>query len=129
MRQSLKDRFAWFMLACRKVASVDLIYWDLLDEYCWGPRSSMADRAHALAGMGEMHKGREDFVRLKIQQLREYYNELGEETDVIYEPPLSTTAQTTQEHETHSQEGLLGGVVTGLIITLTITMFRRRYQH
>ncbi|KAL2799432.1 hypothetical protein BJX66DRAFT_333332 [Aspergillus keveii] len=100
MRQFLETRSAWFMLACRKVASVDLIYWDLLDEYCWGPRSSMAERAHALTGMGEMHKGREDFVRLKIQQLREYYDELGEETDV-YEPPSSAAAQTT--HETHSQ--------------------------
>ncbi|CEN62883.1 hypothetical protein ASPCAL09512 [Aspergillus calidoustus] len=96
MRQSLENRSAWFMLACRKIASVDLIYWDLLDEYCWGPRSSMADRAHAFTGMGEMHQGRENFVRLKIQQLREYYKELGEETDVSYEPP-PLSSQTTQE--------------------------------
>jgi hypothetical protein len=62
----------------------------------------MADRAHAFTGMGEMHQGREDFVRLKIQQLREYYEELGEETDVSYEPP-PLSSQTTQEHEAHSQ--------------------------
>jgi aminoglycoside phosphotransferase (APT) family kinase protein len=105
MRQSLEDRSAWFMLACRKVASVDLIYWDLLDEYCWGPRSSMAQRAHAFTGMGEMHKGREYFVRLKIQQLREYHEELGEATDVVYEPPPSTAAQST--HETHIQVSYL----------------------
>jgi hypothetical protein len=92
MRQSLENRSAWFMLACRKIASVDLIYWDLLDEYCWGPRSSMAERAHALTGMGEMHRGREDFVRLKIQQLREYYDGLGEATDIVYEPHPSPAA-------------------------------------
>ncbi|KAL4957743.1 hypothetical protein BDW69DRAFT_200067 [Aspergillus filifer] len=73
MRRSIEDRSAWFMLACRKVASVDLIYWDMLDECCWGPRSSMAERSHAFTGTGELHKGREDFP--------------GENSDVVYEPP------------------------------------------
>ncbi|KAJ0420502.1 hypothetical protein BJY00DRAFT_323757 [Aspergillus carlsbadensis] len=110
MGESIEDRSAWFMLACRKVASVDLIYWDLLDEYCWGPRSSMADRAHAFTGLGEMHRGREDFVRLKIQQLREYYDELGEETD-----PYNGI-----------NRPFLGEVVTGLTFGLSIAIFLHR---
>ncbi|KAL3475917.1 hypothetical protein BJX99DRAFT_270876 [Aspergillus californicus] len=130
MRQSIEDRSTWFILACRKIASVDLIYWDLLDEYCWGPRSSTADRAVAFTGMGEIHKGREDFVRLKIQQLREYYEELGEETDVIYEPPPSTASQTTHETDRkplYIPDGLfLGGVITGLASGLSVTIFLHR---
>lgn len=95
MRRSIEDRSAWFMLACRKIASVDLIYWDMLDEYCFGPRSSMADRAHTFTGKGEMHKGREDFVRLKIHQRNEYHYKLGEDTEVIYEPLSLAAPQTT----------------------------------
>lgn len=34
MRQSIQDRSAWFNMACRMGLSVDLIYWDLLDEFC-----------------------------------------------------------------------------------------------
>ncbi|PYI03354.1 kinase-like protein [Aspergillus sclerotiicarbonarius CBS 121057] len=85
MRQSTETKSAWFYLACRAVSSVDLLYWDLLDEHCWGERSSVTDRVRALTTNNGLHKHREDFVRLKIAQLQEYYTELGEETDVIYE--------------------------------------------
>jgi hypothetical protein len=35
MRQPIEDKSAWFNLACRVGLSVDLIYLDLLNEYCW----------------------------------------------------------------------------------------------
>ncbi|PYH82507.1 hypothetical protein BO82DRAFT_413724 [Aspergillus uvarum CBS 121591] len=71
MRRSLEDRSAWFTLASHMGASVDLLYWDLLDEYCWGPRSSIAHRVHDVTTSPEMHKRREEFVREKIRQLQE----------------------------------------------------------
>ncbi|OOG00305.1 hypothetical protein ASPCADRAFT_125356 [Aspergillus carbonarius ITEM 5010] len=85
MRRSIRDRSAWFNLACRMVPSVDMIYWDLLDEYCWGPSETIAERVHGLTTTPEMHKAREDFVKIKVQQLQEYYVELGEDTKVSYE--------------------------------------------
>lgn len=78
MRQSIDDRSAWFNLACRQPFSVDLIYWDLLDEYCWGPRSTRTMNFLML-------RDREDFVRSKICQLQEYYIELGKGIQVEYE--------------------------------------------
>ncbi|KAJ5573576.1 uncharacterized protein N7459_008003 [Penicillium hispanicum] len=84
MRNSIEDKSAWFILACRKVSSVDLIYWELLDEFCFGPRVSIPDRiCHTTSGI-EMHKNREEFVRRKIHQLQEYYDELGEDIQVKY---------------------------------------------
>ena len=88
MRRSIEDRSAWFTLALHMGASVDLIYWDLLDEYCWGPRSSIAHRVHDVTTSPEMHEPREEFVREKIRQLQEYYKELGRDDEVEYEPEL-----------------------------------------
>ncbi|RAL11725.1 phosphotransferase family protein [Aspergillus homomorphus CBS 101889] len=133
MQRSIEDRSAWFMLACRKVASVDLIYWDMLDEYCWGPRVSMADRGHTLTGLGEMHRGREDFVRLKIRQRREYDRDLGKETDVIYEPPTALAAsQTTPQPHIQplnsSSRLFLKGLATGLAFGLSVTLILHRFR-
>lgn len=58
MRQSLENKSVWFNLVCRMVSSVDLIYWDLLDEFCWGPRSSIAERVHNFTSNIEMHRCR-----------------------------------------------------------------------
>ncbi|PKX90589.1 phosphotransferase family protein [Aspergillus novofumigatus IBT 16806] len=85
MRKTIEDKSAWFILAARMVSSVDMIYWELLDEFCWGPRSTIADRVHNVTTIPKKHKEREGFVRLKIRQLQEYYTELGEETTLEYE--------------------------------------------
>ncbi|KAE8351836.1 kinase-like domain-containing protein [Aspergillus coremiiformis] len=84
MRKSIDDQSAWFILACRMVSSVDLIYWDLLDEHCWGPRSSIAERVHQFTNVA-ICADRENFVRHKINQLQEYCTELGVGTEVEYE--------------------------------------------
>lgn len=55
MRRSIEDNSAWFNLACRSVTCMNVIYWNLLDEYCWGPRSSVGERAHATTSTG-MHR-------------------------------------------------------------------------
>jgi hypothetical protein len=73
IRKSIEDRSAWFILAARMISSVDMIYWELLDEFCWGPPSSVAERIHNVTTIPEKHKKRERFVRLKIRQLQEYY--------------------------------------------------------
>ncbi|KAJ5093705.1 hypothetical protein N7456_009566 [Penicillium angulare] len=114
MRQSIEDRSAWFTLGARMVASVDLVYWDLLDEYCWGPRLSMAHRVHAVTTIPELHKRGEDFVRLKIQHLQEYNKELGVEDDVTYEPerPLELT---TEEEPASEVKALSSIAVLSLI--------------
>ncbi|GKZ29534.1 hypothetical protein AbraIFM66950_005371 [Aspergillus brasiliensis] len=77
MRRSIQDRSAWFNMACRMVPSVDMIYWDLLDEYCWGP----------------LHKAREGFVKAKVEQLQQYYAELGDDTTVSYEEEQFTETE------------------------------------
>ncbi|GIK03864.1 hypothetical protein Aspvir_007939 [Aspergillus viridinutans] len=100
MRKSIEDRSAWFILAARMVSSVDMIYWELLDEFCWGTRSSIAERIHTVTTIPEKHKERERFVRLKVRQLQEYYTELGEETTVEYEEERFTKPEETFDHGT-----------------------------
>jgi hypothetical protein len=34
IRKSIEDKSAWFILAARMISSVDMIYWELLDEFC-----------------------------------------------------------------------------------------------
>ncbi|KAL3474098.1 kinase-like domain-containing protein [Aspergillus californicus] len=132
MRSSIEDRSAWFTLACRRALSVDLVYWDLLDEFCWGPRKSIDDRNHTFTGTGEMHKGREDFIRLKLQQLREYKKEVGEETEISYEPPPSlppTPVLHDKPSYSYSSNGyIFGGLVTGLAVGLGVTLFLNPYR-
>ncbi|RLL93707.1 hypothetical protein CFD26_100790 [Aspergillus turcosus] len=96
MRRSIEDKSAWFILAARMVSSVDMIYWELLDEFCWGTRSSIAERIHNFTTIPEKHKERESFVRLKIRQLQEYYIELGEEMTVEYEEERFTKPEETR---------------------------------
>lgn len=84
MQKSIDDRSAWFHYACRKVMCVDLVYWNMLDEYCWGPVSSWKERIHKITTNAVIHQDREIFVRSKIYQLREYYSELGENIEVEY---------------------------------------------
>lgn len=82
------------------VPSVDMIYWDLLDEYCWGPRKSIAERVYNATTAPEMHKAREDFVKAKIKQLQQYHAELGDETVVSYEEEqTSETEDFIQEYK------------------------------
>ncbi|KAF9894788.1 hypothetical protein FE257_004409 [Aspergillus nanangensis] len=69
MRQSVLDKSVWFSLACRTVTAVDVIYWNCLDEFCWGPRPSIMDRAHAFTDTG-MHKARDPLVRRKVDDDR-----------------------------------------------------------
>lgn len=85
MRQSIHDRSAWFIYACRKVLYVDLVYWNMLDEYCWGPVSEWEERIHKITTNLMIHRDRENLLRLKIRQLQEYYAELGEDNQVEYE--------------------------------------------
>ncbi|PYH89361.1 hypothetical protein BO71DRAFT_281666, partial [Aspergillus ellipticus CBS 707.79] len=85
MRQSIRDRSAWFFLACRVGYAVDLLYWELLDEFCWGTRESVAQRVYDFTTGVEMHQGREGFVRLKMGQLEGYFEDLGEDGGVGYE--------------------------------------------
>ncbi|KAL4883965.1 kinase-like domain-containing protein [Aspergillus karnatakaensis] len=133
MRQSIQDKSAWFMLACRMVGSVDLIYWDLLDEFVWGPRSSIAERVRSVTATPEIHRGREDFVRLKIRQLREYYQDLGETTDVDYEQenlvhPEVKTDEPKPPGDSGSNtfaEGLAAGLAFGLGFAIFINWYRR----
>ncbi|RAQ50875.1 hypothetical protein AFGD_003458 [Aspergillus flavus] len=132
MRQSIEDKSAWFTLASHMVASVDLLYWDLLDEYCWGPRSSIAQRVRAITTSPEMHKRREDFVHLKIQQLQEYYNELGVDNNVSYEPepPLQPIAERDPgpKYLDVANRGFLEGALVGLAVGLGITICLRWHR-
>lgn len=104
MRKSIKDKSAWFILAARMVSSVDMIYWELLDEFCWRPRSTIAERVHNVTTIPEKHRERERFVRLKIRHLQEYYTELGEESTVEYEEEGFTKPQETFDHGTRCAE-------------------------
>lgn len=107
MRQSIQDRSAWFNMACRMVPSVDMIYWDLLDEYCWGPRKSIARRVYNITTTPEMHKAREDFVKAKVEQLQQYYMELGDDNIVTYEEEQFSEMEASIEESTVSYSGFL----------------------
>ncbi|KAM0089027.1 hypothetical protein ACP6JD_007656 [Aspergillus fumigatus] len=104
MRKSIKDKSAWFILAARMVSSVDMIYWELLDEFCWRPRSTIAERVHNVTTIPKKHRERERFVRLKIRHLQEYYTELGEESTVEYEEEGFTKPQETFDHGTSEED-------------------------
>ncbi|KAL5357110.1 hypothetical protein BJX96DRAFT_162862 [Aspergillus floccosus] len=58
MRQSIQDNSAWFNLACRSVTGLDIIYWNLIDEWCWGPRTSITERVYVVTNTG-LHKSRD----------------------------------------------------------------------
>ncbi|KAL2838565.1 kinase-like domain-containing protein [Aspergillus pseudoustus] len=132
MRRSLEDRSAWFMLACRMTGSVDLIYWDLLDEFCWGTRASVAERVYTLTSTPEMHEGREDLVRLKMRQLQEYYEDLGEGSDVAYEPEQFQGPNVKIERSYHmdraTNQRFLEGVLAGLTIGVGASLLVRWYR-
>ncbi|GFF54980.1 hypothetical protein IFM51744_08511 [Aspergillus udagawae] len=100
MRRSVEDKSAWFILAARMVSSVDMIYWELLDEFCWGSRLSIEERIHNVTTIPEKHKERERFVRLKIRPLQEYYAELGEETTIEYEEERFIKQEEAFDHGT-----------------------------
>ncbi|EAW19681.1 uncharacterized protein NFIA_027550 [Aspergillus fischeri NRRL 181] len=114
MQKSIEDKSAWFILAARMVSSVDMIYWELLDEFCWGPRLSIAERIRNVTTIPEKHKERERFVRLKIRHLPEYYTELGEETTVEYEEEGLTKREETFDHWTRCAKSSTSRPVTAL---------------
>ncbi|RAK77626.1 phosphotransferase family protein [Aspergillus fijiensis CBS 313.89] len=135
MRRSLEDRSAWFTLALHMGASVDLIYWDLLDEYCWGPRSSIAHRVHDVTTSPEMHMRREEFVHEKIRQLWEYHKELGRNDEVEYEPELPLEPAIESGHAPQSPQansianrGFLEGALAGLTVGLGFTICVKWYR-
>ncbi|KAL3456634.1 kinase-like domain-containing protein [Aspergillus heterothallicus] len=129
MRRSLEDRSAWFMLACRMTGSVDTIYWDLLDEFCWGPRASVAGRVYTMTTTPEMHNDREQFVRLKIRHLQQYLEELGEESGVVYEPektqPLDLRSDRLIRPVGEPKWSFVEGTLAGLTLGLGISFFVR----
>ncbi|GCB23217.1 hypothetical protein AAWM_06102 [Aspergillus awamori] len=132
MRQSIQDRSAWFNMACRMVPSVDMIYWDLLDEYCWGPRKSIAERVYNITTTPEMHKAREDLVKAKVEQLQQYYMELGEDNIVTYEEEQFSEMEASIEESTKLQLGKSGSLflvtaigLTAFVLTTTHIIMRR----
>lgn len=96
MWQSLKDRSAWFTLACRDTASMDLLYWCFLDEFCWGPDSDTVLDA-------PMHWQLKGFKKKKIQDLKQYYRDMEEDPLVR---PLTQAERRfmTNREEEHSGE-------------------------
>ncbi|PWY75252.1 hypothetical protein BO94DRAFT_627266 [Aspergillus sclerotioniger CBS 115572] len=115
MRQSIRDRSAWFNLACRMVPSVDMIYWDLVDEYCWGSSETIAERVYNFTATPEMHRTREEFVRTKVKQLQEYYAELGEDTKVFYEEEQFRKTELERDKDINPKN-LSGHLLTGAVV-------------
>jgi hypothetical protein len=78
MRQSIQDKSAWFILACRNFLAVDTLYWELLDDFCWGAGISVEERVRQFTESDDrMLRVRERFVRRKVLQLRDYQKEFG----------------------------------------------------
>ncbi len=82
MRQSFEDRTFWFNMAARTSFDVDDVYWYMLDEYCYGPRSSIKERVTEATSGVDTYKDLEHFVRLKINHLKEYNSQIGCEENV-----------------------------------------------
>lgn len=131
MRQSLQDKSAWYMMACRKISSVDMIYWDLVDEHCWGPRATMAERVHQFTSNVELRQHREVFVRMKIREFQEYNAELGRADKVEYdEEDYGSERDMEQEcFRTRWNGRLLVTGTVGIISFMVVTgLFVRRVR-
>lgn len=79
MRKSIEDKTFWFAHAVRKTLNVDSLYWSTLDAHCYGPRRSIAERVYISTTLVPLHNDRETFVRRKLDDLRTYNLERGEE--------------------------------------------------
>jgi hypothetical protein len=86
MRHSMESRTVWFNLAARSGYGFDQVYWDLLDEFCFGPRASIAERVTKATTNVGMYRDREQVVRWKIKDLQEYLAAIGSDEEVRYEP-------------------------------------------
>ncbi|OGM44481.1 hypothetical protein ABOM_006726 [Aspergillus bombycis] len=135
MREPIQTKSASFYLACRMVSSVDLIYWEMLDEFCWGPRVSVAERVRSFTTNVGIHSGREDFVRSKISQLKEYYAELGEDIDIDYEEdrpnsPLKENSpiRETPQISSKRRAGLTATAVGFILFTMAVGTLRKYYR-
>ncbi|KAI1937653.1 hypothetical protein LOZ66_003933 [Ophidiomyces ophidiicola] len=79
MQRSMTDRSFWFTHAIRNTLNVDGLYWSNLDVHCYGPRASIAERVYKFTTIAPMHHDREAFTRRKLDDLRQYHLERGEE--------------------------------------------------
>lgn len=84
MRRSMENNTFWFNIASRKGWSLDFVYWNILDNFFYGP-ASVDERVARTTRSGKLHQGREDFVRLKIKELQQYEAEFGRDKSVEYE--------------------------------------------
>lgn len=84
MRQSMGDRKIWFNRAVRGGWSLDFIYWNLLDNYVYGPATIMERVAKTTGGGDALHRDREALVRTKIEQLGQYHSECGSHERIEY---------------------------------------------
>jgi Phosphotransferase enzyme family len=87
MRQSFDDKTFWFNMAARTSFGIDDVYWYMLDEHCYGPRTSIQQRVEKATGGVGMYADREIFVRQKTKQLQEYKVQMGCEDLVSYGDP------------------------------------------
>ena len=82
----MEDGTFWFNEATRESFSLDKIWWNRLDELCFGPRGEdgVEGRVKAFSRAG-IHRDLDAFVTAKMGQLfaykLEYVDEMGEETD------------------------------------------------
>ncbi|EEP77854.1 predicted protein [Uncinocarpus reesii 1704] len=70
MRQSMDDRTFWFNIAIRDGWSLDWIYWNMIDNYVFGP-SGMTERVARVSARG-VDGDLEEYVRAKIERLEDY---------------------------------------------------------
>lgn len=129
MRESLESRQAWFNIAILEPFSIDSIYWDVLDNYVYGP-ASMTERTARTTGsstciMGgdktySLHRDREAFVRVKIADLQMYNVAIGKKTEeqqqVEYEEPAEDEKpeywMRSEENEGEEEESSPSAVIT-----------------
>ncbi|KLJ10042.1 hypothetical protein EMPG_14537 [Blastomyces silverae] len=93
MMDSFLNRGAWFVLACRMGHLLDDVYWNMLDNFCWGRGLSRDERVMRLATVAADRdfyiRDREVFVERKIRDLIEYCRLMGIPCTERYTPPSS----------------------------------------
>ncbi|KAK2789596.1 hypothetical protein FQN51_002695 [Onygenales sp. PD_10] len=108
MRKSLENMSCWFNFACRMGSKADILYWKLLDPYCWG---SFADthqermrRFLKVPLRRYMIIEREEFIVRKLDQVHDYNRALRRTTNMRYEieEPLSDGTTDTNDEDGES---------------------------
>ncbi|KAK2813169.1 hypothetical protein FQN50_000847 [Emmonsiellopsis sp. PD_5] len=101
MRKSLENMSCWFNSACRMGAKADIVYWKLLDPFCWGSfANTHQERMRRFLKVPlrrHMIDEREEFIVEKLDELHDYHRAIRSTANIRYEPHSDGSTDTDDE--------------------------------